>query len=174
MISIYGPFVLIHTRPTSRGKLVVSGGMTRGRVARGIIGQATDDTERHGPKRKRRNNPKREQGRGTASGREAPLHFGGLTSQQTKHGWPRGEKTQDDRARSAKPNSLCAIRAEASAFCDIISKFELCPCESFDNRSIELSSQLHYRRLRCHCLLTIGAEKLSRIEWKRPGPAHLE
>ena len=32
--------------------------------------------------------------KGTATGREASLHFGGLTSQQARCGWPRGKKTE--------------------------------------------------------------------------------
>ena len=69
------------------------------------------------PKRKRRN------GTGTATGRGGSLHFGGLTSQQQMHGWSRGEKKTRSRAL-LQLESLCAIRAESSAFRGVMPKFE--------------------------------------------------
>ena len=113
-----GGFVSGLSRLQGPCKLVVSGGVTRGRVARGVMWRRHRGSDV--PKRKRRNNPKRDQEWGMATGREASLHFGGLTSQQTRNGWPRGKKNQITRAPSGwrRPSSLespHAIKADSDA-----------------------------------------------------------
>ena len=80
--------VLAVEHTIKRGKLAVSGGVTRGRVARGVIG-VTTPTKDMTSQAQAQKQPKAGPGRATATGREAFLHFEGLTSQQqTRNGWP--------------------------------------------------------------------------------------
>ena len=74
-----------------RGKLVVRGGVTRGRVAHGIIGVTTPKDMTPPPPSASAETAQSGTRKGTATGREAALHFGGLTSQQARYGWPRGK-----------------------------------------------------------------------------------
>ena len=82
---------------------------------------------------------------GTATGREASLHSGGLTSQQTRNGWPRGKKNQITRAPSGwrHPSSLESPHAIKSVTLTA----------SYDITSLSASLSLHAGR--CHCMLAV-------------------
>ena len=79
-------------RTSWRCKLLVSGGVTRGRVAHGAMGSTSP--KHMAPRAQAQKQPKAGPKTGTATGREASLHLGGLTSQQQRNGWPRGEENK--------------------------------------------------------------------------------
>ena len=102
--------------------MVVSGGVTRGRVARDAIGVATPkEMTSQAQAQNAKTNPKRDQEgepQQQTTGKEASLRFGGLTSQQTnKQGMAgHGGRKIKIAARFAVPESLVAIRSESRPF----------------------------------------------------------
>jgi len=138
------------------------------------FGDATEG--RDVPRRKRRNNPTRDQEWGPQQG-GASLHLGGLTSQQTRHGWQRGKKNQIARAPAgrSRPSGLESPQARrAWRYPRSMTSLRLwvavavsgCGCLS----SVVVWSLQLRCRLRCHCMLAVYADQLSWVELKSQGP----